>query len=322
MMNNDYLLHILGNASNRPVLGAAAAVALSLAGSGLFALVFAFPKAAHLAGVELPWFQVVFIRYAMGFLTILPLAFLRCGRGQSIKSPQAKLHFARAFCGFACLGCLTFAMTRMPYADAVAISYTKGAIILLLAWWFLKEKVTARHWGAVMVSMAGAILVAAPQGLAEGIDPIAFIAFAGAVLMAIEMMILKFSAMREGPVVILLHVNGFAALLTLVPTLLWGVWPPVGDWWYIFLMGPVAIVAQILNIRAFKLADASFLAPFGYSVVVFSALIGVFAFRELMTVSTLTGGLLILLGGLVIALRPSLLLRWIPGRRTVASRSR
>ncbi|MBL6431817.1 MAG: hypothetical protein HPM95_14470 [Alphaproteobacteria bacterium] len=87
---------------------------------------------------------------------------------------------------------------------------------------------------------------------------------AGAVLIAVESILIKTLARSERAIIVLFYVNLFGMLLFAGPAL-WQ-WQPVpaaltGAF---VLLGPIAILAQVCNIQAFRLSDAALIGPVRY----------------------------------------------------------
>ena len=275
-----------------------------LAGTFLFSLVFASGK---LADGVIPALQIVFIRYLSGF-AVISTALLACGRARgAIQSRRRPLHLLRAVCGAGGGICAIHAATHLPLADATAIGLSEGMLAMVLAVVILRERVSGLHWLAALACAGGALVVA--RGGISGnntgaIAPAAWIALLGALLIAAEAILLKVLSSRESAWTVLLHVNGFAALLLAGPAL--SVWQSI-DWAQagaLGLLGPLALWGQYCNIRGYRLADAAFLAPYGYSWILFAALIGWVAFAEIPVATTLWGSALIVTGGVVLARLP------------------
>ena len=70
------------------------------------------------------------------------------------------------------------------------------------------------------------------------------------------------------------------------------------------MVGPIAITAQFFNVKAYRLVDASRLAPISYSWIIFATLLGWVAFNEVPTLLALFGATLIVTGGIIVT-RPS-----------------
>jgi drug/metabolite transporter (DMT)-like permease len=84
------------------------------------------------------------------------------------------------------------------------------------------------------------------------------------------------------------------ALVT-APFAIW-VWvaPSPIELFMMVMTGLLATTAQFFFIRAFRRADASFLAPMFYFHIVPTTLIGFFVFAEIPSINTVSGALIIL----------------------------
>ena len=265
----------------------------------LFSCMFAFPKSAE---ISLPWYQIVFIRYCGGLLFLLPAALTWKSRGNSLTSNYTLIHFGRMLAGIGSVACVVIAATQIALVDVITISFSKGAIVLLLAGVLLGERVFPRHWFAVITSISGAALVAYGSKNGESqnlLHPASLLALLGTFCMAAEVIIIKFVSRREAIPVTLLYVNGMATALLLFPALFCGHWTNLAAWWPILLMGPVAILGQSLNLFAYRKVDVILLTPLSYSSIAFSAIIGILAFGEPLRWTTVVGATVIILGSLL-----------------------
>ncbi len=265
----------------------------------LFSGMFALPKGSDIA---LPWFQIVFIRYLGGLIFLLPAAIRWKAQGNTLKSDFGLLHIGRSIAGIGSVACVVIAASQIALVDVVTISFSKGAIVLILAGIILGERVLPRHWLAVVLSILGAIIVAYGSRGEAGSNlfhPASLIALLAACCMAAEVIVIKFVSEREAIPVTLLYVNSLASLLLAIPTLIWGQWGDLASWWPVLLMGPIAILGQSLNLFAFRKVDVVLLTPLTYSSIVFSAIIGFVIFGESLSWTTTAGAGVIILGCLI-----------------------
>ncbi|MFD2204510.1 DMT family transporter [Kiloniella antarctica] len=265
----------------------------------LFSVMFALPKTA---AITLPWYQIVFIRYLGGLIFLLPIAFNWKVRGNSLKSEFGLMHIGRSIAGIGSVACVVIAALQIPLVDVVTISFSNGAIVLILAGIILGERVLPRHWLAVILSITGAVFVAYGSRGEAGSNlfhPASLIALLGACCMAVEIIVIKFVSQREAIPVTLFYVNSLATLLLAIPSLIWGQWGDLTSWWPVLLMGPIAILGQSLNLYGFRKADVVLLTPLTYSSIVFSAIIGFLLFGEGLRWTTTTGACIIILGCLL-----------------------
>lgn len=274
-----------------------------LGASLCFAVMFSMPKAS---GLELDWTQVAFLRYFGGFV-FMALALAMRGGLNRIRLTYWYIHIPRALFGVGTVGCIVYAAQQMPYADTVAVSFSKGGFVLVFSALFIGESVGWVRLSALVTSFSGAVVILAGQhgGLTWSfLSGAGGVAILGAVFMAGEVVLLKLAAMRDNVLSMLFWVNGAGMLISgllAVPN-----WQPFGSGSILFIlaMGPIALLGQAFNYFGHKLADASFLAPLGYATVAYSVLIGWLVFGEVLDVSSVLGIGLVLAGGIVSARTP------------------
>jgi putative aminopeptidase FrvX/uncharacterized membrane protein len=107
-----------------------------------------------------PESQMVFARCAAGLVAIAPFV-LTAGRGTlKISRPWPVL----VRCAFSTIGFFAgfYAFAHLPLAQAQAISFSRVLFIVILAAWFLREKIAWRRWTAVAVGFIGVIVMARP----------------------------------------------------------------------------------------------------------------------------------------------------------------
>ena len=249
--------------------------------------------------------QVMFLRYVGGIITIVSLALLRGENWRSLQSSQRPKQVLRVLAGGLGGAALIFGNTRMPIVDANAISLLSVVFAVGLGSIFLGDKLSLRQLGGGIVCLAGASTVMASRGALVGFDASfivpAGVVVTGAFLLGVEGIYIKLLTTADRPVITIAHANVFGALLLAVPAAL--TWQSMG-WVNLLLLclGPLAILGQYLNIRAYSLAKVSVLAPLGYCSLIFAALLGVVFFNETPTIGVVTGAALIAGGGGIIVL--------------------
>ncbi|WP_143277088.1 DMT family transporter [Bordetella genomosp. 4] len=270
----------------------------ALAGMGLFSFIYVSGK---LSGTGASALQIMWLRYVGGFATMALALLTQRDIARALSTAQPVLHACRAAAGGLGGVAAIFAAAHMPVASASAIGLMDGLLTVLLGVIVLREHVSLRQWMATIVSLAGAMTVVGSQGAfsAWGTDSAgpAFIALLGALLVALESILIKTLVHAESTFTVLFYVNFFGSLIL--------AWPGLANWhgipvqWLLaFLMlGPVAILAQYCNINAFRRASASVVGPIRYSWVVYGAAFGMLFFNEPISLATGIGITLVLVGG-------------------------
>ncbi len=282
------------------------AMGWAVLGAFLFAFMFMLPK---LASAAVPPLQVAFLRYFAGFLTILPF-FLQAHGGREVVpelvAPSQRrmtlTHVLRACCGLCSVALGSYAVTHIPLANAQAIAMTNGVFAVALAAVFLRERLSLADFVAGGICLAGAVVVAGPDLDAPGwISLGAVAALAQAFAWGAEVVLLRFTAVRDTPQRTLTLVNGSACLLLFVTTAWWWRLLPLTDLAILLAMGPVAILGQYCNIRAFQLAETAKLVPIKYSGLVFAAALGLVFFDEWPRPAAIAGAAMICAGAIYLA---------------------
>ena len=217
---------------------------------------------------------------------------------QEISSRRLVLHFGRAGLLVASISFAFIALRFMTLADVTAISFTAPLFITVLAVLFLGEKVDRARWLAVLVGLAGVVIVVRPgSGLLSW----------GSLLPLLTA--LTFAGFQIVTRLIATTENTFATLFyTGLFGLIWSslalpfVWQSPHTWhWLAFLMqGALGVAAHLCMIKAFSLAEASLLAPFNYSKLIWATVAGYIVFGNVPAWNTLAGASVIALAGLFI----------------------
>ncbi|MEO1197688.1 MAG: DMT family transporter [Pseudomonadota bacterium] len=283
-------------------------IGFALCGTALFTPVFA---AGKLADGQVPVLVVIWMRYVGGVLAVVTAILATRTSWSQLRSPTPHWHAVRALFGVSGGACAIYAATALPVADATAIGLTEGLLIVALAAILLGEHVTPRHWLAGTLCAFGALIVVrgavAPETTPVADPTTAWLgagaAFLGALLIAIETILIKVLARRETALGVLIHVNLFGALLMIVPGWLAMSHSAItlDSALPFLLLGPLAITAQFFVILSLRLADAAIIGPVSYSWILFAALLGYIVFGEVPTLWTWAGGALIVAGGIWLA---------------------
>lgn len=269
----------------------------------LFALIYLSGK---LSGGHVSALQIMWLRYLGGLLTISVFLLVKRHSLQSLKTRQASLHFCRAAAGGFSGVAAVYAATHMPVASASAVGLLDGLFTVVLGAVLLKEHVSVKQWLATILCLGGALLVVRSQGAFNQWDDAfavpAGVALGGAFLVAVESILIKTLARSEQAVSVLFYVNLFGCLILALPGIM--NWQNIElTLLFAFLMlGPLALLAQLCNIMAFRAADASVIGPLRYTWIIYSTLFGAVLFYEAITVGTWMGIALILAGGVWLAL--------------------
>ena len=270
-----------------------------LLSTGLFALIFA---AAKFADGAVGTFQLLLLRYMGALLTVIAPGDVRpLVTAASLRGTGA--HFLRACCGCSAAAAITWATARMPVADASTFGCLYGVMIVILGWALLGERLRSGQALAILLAFLGAGMVVAAGGAFQGgvlLWPMVM-AFASAVLLALEGVLIRVLSQREAARSVMFFVSLFGILLMALPAAVEWRAAPVGMMLACMALGPVSVLAQYCTIRGYRMAPLAVVGPVDYSWLLFAALIGWVFFDETPGIGVVLGGALILLAGAVLA---------------------
>ena len=272
-----------------------------LLGTFLFTLVFASGK---ITGGEISPFQIMFIRYISGFSLLVLIALSGNKPIHYYSSQRPGFHVCRSLCGT--MGAVSFihASQISPIAQVSALGLTDGLLTVILSIIFLGERVNVNQWLGALLCGFGAFVVVYDSNQSSFSMNFEFglwLALIGALLIAIESVLIKLLTATENIMTILLQVNFFSMLILSLPALYSWSTPNIEQLLFYLALGPIAITAQYCWVKAYSLEDASVVTPINYSWMVFAALLGYLFFNESLGVYTLIGSVLIAIGGVMLA---------------------
>jgi len=265
-----------------------------------------------LYGPALHPLQVSAGRFAFAFAALVVIAPMMKLRFD--KETPYRWHFVRSTLGWLGVTCTFAAAARMPLAEATAISFLSPICTMIFAIPFLGEKVGPVRWSAAAISLVGALILIRPG--TDAFQFAAILALGAALLIGLEMAVVKRLSGGEPAIRILFINNAFGATVSITAaTFVWV--PPSGDQWMLLIvLGLIMVTAQSCFIQAMKAADASFAVPFFYTTLIFAAIYDFGLFGVIPEMLSWIGAAVIIAGALFLAYRERQL-----AKRAAASRT-
>ena len=254
---------------------------------------------SELSPIQLVW------GYYFGMCLTLVFYFgaRRTNPSQLAASKQIMLQWFRPLFLVLSIATLFVGLKYLPLAEAVILGFMAPLFITALAHPLLGERVSIHRWLAVIGGLIGVAIVIRPG---SGIwHWAAAMPLAGALCFSFFQLSTRRLASTESVDAMLYHtgVGGLAWSTLLVP-FFWTETQPI-HWWVFLGTGFLGAAAHLCMIQAFDRAQASLLAPFNYSKLLWSILLGYIVFGQLPTINTLAGTTLIIAAGLYIVYRES-----------------
>lgn len=243
----------------------------------------------------IPLFEILFFRnaFGVGFIVLIILKQHIPFRGVN------KIGLiGRGITGFIAVICYYLAITLTPLGETVTISNTYPFIVLILSALFLKEKIKKHHIIALILSIAGTLLIIRPGFSLFNGDYI--FAILTSVFTAITYTILKHVRETDVAEVIVLYFAVISTLLCL-PFMIFGqfVMPNAIQMVQLLGLGVAGTLYQWFVSTAYKYAPAGEISIYSYTSIIFSSLMGLI-WGEFPTFVTVLGMIVIVFGAFVI----------------------
>ena len=247
-----------------------------------------------------------------GIFVAIPIAFLarREGGLSALRLVRPGGPILRAAIVVAAAFLFLTGLRYLPMADAYAIAFAGPLFMTILAVIFLRETVGWRRWLAVIVGFLGVLVIIRPTG--AGLGLVALLPLGAAVFGALRDVVTRYISTRESSTAIL-AVTTLALSLAGLATLPFG-WrmPSLQDIGLMAMSGVLVGCAHFLLIEAVRLAEVGLVAPFKYSALIWSIILGFAIWGQLPDFWTLAGSAIVISSGLYILKREALLRK--PGR--------
>lgn len=194
-----------------------------------------------------------------------------------------------------------YAFSVLPLAQTYAILFATPLLITLLAIPILGEKVGLHRGMAIVVGMAGVLVVLRPGGAELGLGHAA--ALAAATFSSLASVIVRKIGHEERSVVLLLYpmIANFAVLGCALPFVY--IPMPMEHLGMLGIIAAFGFVAMLFIISAYRKAEAVIVAPMQYSQMIWAAVYGYLIFDESPDEMTLLGAAIIIASGLYIVMR-------------------
>ena len=218
-------------------------------------------------------------------------------RGFSVlKTRQPVLQMTRGALAASSATLFIWAVSYVPLADAVAVSFVAPLIVTVLAAWILREQVGVRRWAAVVIGFLGTLIVMRP-GLGV-IHPAVMLVLLAALFFALRQIISRMLSTTDRTVTTLAYTALVGSFLLTIPLPFVCQWPTSSVEIAILVsIAIMAALAEFLVIKALETAQAVVVAPVQYSLLIWGTLYGYLIFGQLPDIWTWIGACIIVATG-------------------------
>ncbi len=275
-------------------------VLLALLAFGFYATHDVFVK--FLGGRYAP-FQIVFFSVLLAF-PLVTVMLLRDQTADTLRPRHPWWSAARTAAALVTGVTAFYAFAVLPLAQVYAILFAAPLVVTVLSIPILGEKVGIHRWAAVIIGLAGVLVVLRPGAATLGIGHVAALtaAFTGAFG---SIVVRKIGAEERSAVLILYPmVANFFAMGALMPLTYKPM--PAEHLGMLALVAALGFLGTLCIIEAYRRADAALVAPMQYSQILWASAYGIAFFDEVPGGATVLGAALVIVSGVYIVLRESL----------------
>jgi drug/metabolite transporter (DMT)-like permease len=203
-----------------------------------------------------------------------------------------------------------FAVARLDLPAAMALGFVSPLLVILLAGIVLGESLTLVRILAVLLGFAGILFILWPQLKPIEHYPLdtpqlagAAAALLSAFFAASAMILVRRLIKHEPTTTIVVYFSINASLIGLLTLPLGWVWPSWSELGLLVLSGLFGGIGQLFLTQSYRYADASLVAPFEYTTMVWAFLIGWFAFGQAPRQAVVAGAMIVAAAGLFVLWR-------------------
>ncbi len=242
--------------------------------------------------------QLLWLRACAALLVLAPMIWRH--RAAFVHIERPRLQLLRVALSTLEVAAFFLATVYLPLADVVTYYLACPIFVTALSAIVLREHVGWRRWSAVLIGFGGVLIALHPS--AQTVSWPAMIALGGSLSFAVLMLITR--SLRATPDIVLASSQfmGTFALGALMSPFGW-VAPGVGSLGLFAAAGCISVCALLCVNRSLKLAPASVVVPYQYSMIVWAVMFGYLVFGDVPQPATIAGAAIIIGAGLYIFLR-------------------
>ena len=240
--------------------------------------------------------QTIWARYTVQAILVTVLILPKINVYGRTKYP--KLQFLRSVALMMATTLFFFAFSRLGLAEASAIFNISPVLITLGAFLFLREQIGPRRVIGILVSLLGALIIIRPG---SGVFTIyAILPLGAAIFYSAYSLATRFVGTDESPWTSLFYSAIFGAICYSIYIVF--NWNPMSNNALLLtlIIGLFGTAGHICLIRALTLGEASLVAPFIYTNLLFTTIWGLVLFGNFPDLWTIAGALIIVAAGIYV----------------------
>jgi drug/metabolite transporter (DMT)-like permease len=242
--------------------------------------------------------QLLWLRACAALLVLSPLIWKR--RAEFLRLERPKLQLLRIVLSTLEVAAFFLATVYLPLADVITYYLAAPVFVTAFSAIFLGERVGWRRWIAILIGFLGVVIALRPS--AQAFSGPAMIALAGSLCFSVLMLITR--SLRSTPDIVMAS-SQFAGTFLLGAAMSPFGWvtPSLSSLALFAVAGCISVSALLCVNRSLKLAPASVVVPYQYSMIIWAVIFGLVVFGDVPQAATIAGAAIIIGAGLYIFLR-------------------
>lgn len=252
--------------------------------------------AVKMVSGSIPLFEIIFFRSLFGGVL---LASIMIGQRTSLVGKNHRLLFLRAIIGFVGLVMVFYAIGRINIGNVATLMNTAPFFVVILAPFMLGEKFNRKILIWLLIGFIGVVLILKPSS--DILQNVSLLPLLAGLIGSFVFIIIKKLQRTDSPFTIAFYFMWIPTLAS-IPFLINNfVWPTPVQFILLLYIGMTIAIAQVIIAHSFKFAEATTLAPFTYSFVIFTYLGGIVFLSEVPDLLSVIGAVIIILSGGVVS---------------------
>ena len=238
--------------------------------------------------------QLLWLRACAALLVLAPMIWRQ--RAEFARLERPWLQLLRVTLSTLEVAAFFLATVYLPLADVITYYLAAPIFVTALSGIVLGEQVGWRRWTAILVGFCGVLIALRPS--TQTMSWPAMIALGGSLSFAVLMLITR--SLRATPDIVLAtsQFGGTFLFGALLSPFGW-VTPTVGSLGLFAAAGIISVAALLCVNRSLKLAPASVVVPYQYSMIVWAVIFGFVVFGDVPSWRTIVGAAIIIAAGLL-----------------------
>ncbi len=236
-------------------------------------------------------FQIIFLKYSFSILILIPIIYYSgiC----SIKTKRPVMQVSRGVLLFLCITLWIYSLNFVQVTTASVIGFSIPIFTLILASFFLQERITLKKWLATIIGFLG-VAVSIGSYL-QGLNLYAILLIISTVGFAGLDILNKKFVCKENNISTLFYSSSVIAIITLPAAIYF--WNKVDffDICLFILLGASSNLILFFILKSYELVDATSLAAYKYLELIIAPILCYLVFDDIPTPTMLWGALIIML---------------------------